>query len=1163
MTCHFCRLLALAVATLNFAAAEPVTAPTPMVAMINAEANTWRADFLGYNQFRQDLLKQGMNADLVTYPFRLDDLKQFHVLLYELREEFQLGALDDPRIQAQIAAERKVLTQYVQAGGGLVLLITGVRYPQDVCEAYYNQVLQDFGLKLMHEGIWDSATAFKAPGTLAYNAQEFFMTGNIQPHPVTLGITRLAFPKFTHSTLTGAEAVAYDPNWQVLVAGEPTAKSFFVDPISNDMNDQKPATYANAPPLVAVRSLGQGRVFAYAIPPIYSTFNWNNPLWPQIAEKNGNVAAGQPSQGHQLLVNGLRWAAEPALTIAGLGARQVPVDAPAVAWPAEIAIPRPAGQPASFPPATPVAPQRGIIGVHTACSDGTGTPAEFAAAAVTAGLKFIIFSEALETLTPEKWQALVKDCETIRNQGQLYACPGFEYSDVNGLRWAIWGERVIYPTDKFRGPDGKTIFRDGDLEVQSNFAARMLLTYDKLPGDPANLWWFYRLPIFVYDGTQLVADHRAQYQFALQDARILPVACFTRLRSPPEVAAAAGLCTLNFPAGVNLRDQLNTRCATLGSPSFVSQGGAGGPQIEVFSVANSQADDNLYKTAGTQRARAYFRVYSPVGIREVLVNDGTQGPARRYLAGGARDFWHEFTITHDRQRELSLEVTDTQDRRAVWSQIRIYSYKQGMIRCGDNLNMLGSTPILCHPDRHELPHFAVFENWNLLTVQGFDTGAGVLTQPSGHLGNWDVHTRAGNQGTQYLPRQPFDGGFRSVQMPTRMPMSSMEISLWDVKNERRVRWLEPHVSMGPFLPVDDELPYATREVRVYLLRSRLDYFTTWAHRRPHEGAEAYQGAVFLHTGVVRFKQDLTLSTALPVPLEKVWLKGGSQYGIADTFMFSKPDLTTQTVKIGPEDRVDYRGDLPRGGFITAGPTDIGVLAIIPVTPNLRFDTYTSKTGPTTLDYQFTVGLGRDGQQVKAGEELRYAYLTVTLPNKVPATPESFAGIAESFGLREGGYPTVKADVGTQESTEVFYRADAQNHEFQAEFGPGPMIVNRPFRIDGLVDNGSAAVYLLAGNKRLERFRFIPVQDGAGLFQQNLDQGGKLWVGNLFLADAPRLKLSPVLYGLTPEEKPFLEIHNPTDQEITATITSPPHTPRFAGFSQKITVPPGADVRLPL
>ncbi|HEY3398277.1 MAG TPA: hypothetical protein VGM19_11550 [Armatimonadota bacterium] len=1158
---YLCLLLVVAALLAGVSLAS--AAGGPVVAMINAEADTWRADFLGYNQFRADLVKQGMNADLITYPFRPADLSQFHALLYELREEFQLGALDDPRVQAQIAAERATLEAYVKSGGGLVLLLTGVRYPQDPCEQYYNQVFAGMGIKLMHEGIWDPATAFKAPGTLAYAAQDFFTTTNLKPHAVTQGVTRLAFPKFTHSQLTGAEAVAYDNNWQVLVSGEPTAKSFFVDPISNEMNDQQPATYTTAPPLVAVRQFGLGRIFTYAIPPIYSTLNWNNPLWPQVAEKNGNVAANQPSQGHQLLVNALRWVCEPALQVPTLGGRQIPTTAPPIVWPAELQIPRPPGSPATGQPGTPAAPQRGIIGVHTSYSDGKGTPADYAQAALAAGLKFVIFSEALESLTPEKWQALVKDCETIRAQGQIYACPGYEYSDTSGLRWAMWGERVIYPLEKDWGPDGKSIFRDGDLEGQCNYPAKMLLNYDQLPGDPANLWWFYRLPIFVYDGGQLVADNRAQYQFALQDARLLPVACFTRTRSPREVATAAGLCTLNFPAGVNLRDELNTRCCSYNSPSFVSQGGAAGPQIEVFSVSNSQADSNLYKTAGTQRARVYFRVYSPVGLREVVVTDGTQGPARRYLLSGARDFSHEFAINHDRQHELSLEVTDNQGRRAVWSQIRLYSYKQGLYRCGDNLNMLGSTPVLCHPDRHELPHFPVFENWNLLTVQGFDTGAGVLTQPSGHLGTWELYTKAGSQGIFYGPKLPGDSGFRGLQMPTRMPMSSMEVSLWDVKNERTVRWPLAEVVLGPFLPVDKDLPYATREVRDYLLRSRLDYFTTWDHRRPHEGAEAYQGDVLLHTGVIKFKQDATLSGTLPISLDKVWVKGGSAYGIADTFMFSNPDLSPRVIKIGPDDRVEYSGDLPRGGFLTAGPTDIGVDVFLPVSNNLRFNTYTSSTGATKLDYTYFLGTGRDGQQVKAGEEIRYAYLTIALPSKVPATPENLTKIAQSFGLQPGGYPTVKTDFGAPEATEVFYSAAAQNHEYQATFGPGPMILNRPFWIDGLENNGTAAVYLLEGDPLLARFRFIPVQDGAGLFQQNLDKGGKLWVGNMFLADNPQLKLTPVLNGLNADEKPFLEIHNPTDQEITATITSPPHTPKFAGFTKKVTVPAGSDLRVPL
>ena len=59
------------------------------------------------------------------------------------------------------------------------------------------------------------------------------------------------------------------------------------------------------------------------MPPIYSTLNYNHPLWPQIAEKNGDVAKGEPSFGGKLLFNALRWAGEPSQKIAGFGGRDI------------------------------------------------------------------------------------------------------------------------------------------------------------------------------------------------------------------------------------------------------------------------------------------------------------------------------------------------------------------------------------------------------------------------------------------------------------------------------------------------------------------------------------------------------------------------------------------------------------------------------------------------------------------------------------------------------------------------------------------------------------------------------------------------------------------------------------------------------------------------
>jgi hypothetical protein len=503
----------------------------------------------------------------------------------------------------------------------------------------------------------------------------------------------------------------------------------------------------------------------------------------------------------------------------------------------------------------------------------------------------------------------------------------------------------------------------------------------------------------------------------------------------------------------------------------------------------------------------------------------------------------------------------------------LYSYKQGFYRCGDNLNMLGSTPTLAHPDRHDLPHWAVFEDWNLLTIQGFDTGSGVLTQPQGHLAHFGVNTDKGWEGVHYVPKVPFDDGGRVPQTPNRFALAGNEISIWDTNQTRNVKIQENNIAVGPFLPADEEFPYATIQHRIYLLRSRLNYYTTWDHRRPHEGAEDYQGDIFVHEGVVKFKQEVTLRGSIPISMEQINLKGASAAHLGDTFVVTDAGQGRVEIKFAGQKRSDS-GAIAAGGYVYGGPTDAGILALVPDMEGMRYQLYTSSADPQKLDWQVFLGIGKDGQQMKAGDELPFRYLCVTLPARVKDPEAALQRMAASFGLTAPGYES-KVEIGTLESQDVFFTGQAQGHEFQASFGPWPMILNRPFRIRGLEENGTAALYVLPGAPagsltgyaaqldREHRFRFVPVVGGEAYFQQFTDPGARLWVGNVFYADNPALKLSLVMDGLTDAEKPFLEVHNPTDAAITATIQAPPHTPLFAGFSQKTTIPAGASVRLAL
>ena len=1131
-----------------------------LVGVPNPESEQRRAEFLNYDPFRLDLLQQQLPADLFPAPVTIEGMKQFNTVLYVCGEESMSRSLDDPAVQKSLVAQRAALGEYVRAGGGLVILVTGVRYPKDTTEQWYNALFADFGFKILHEGVWDAATSFTAPGTPSYGAQLFFSTTNITPHPVTQGVARICQPHYAHSKLTGCEGIAYDQNWTVVVAGEQTAKSYKCDPLTNDMSDTEGGTYPAAPPMAAVRPYGQGRVFVWSIHGIYSVDNYGNPLWPQIAETRGDVAKQEPSFGHQLLLNALRWTGQPSTGLAGFGGRVIPDKVEPVQFPVSVEV-GPNGHAgwmtrAAKPPA-PVAPGRGIIGAHTAYSDGQGTVREYAAVAVAAGLSWIVFTESLESLTADKLAGLVQDCAQVSAERKIYCVPGFEYNDVNGCRWAIYGEKVIFPGANLRTEDGTRILADGALEGDCNYPPRMLLTYDKLPGDPENMWWYYRMPVWIYDEGKLVADNLDKYLLAAQDLDELPASCFTRIHTPAAVADAAGLCTTNLYGAP--RALLDTRCATWSENSSVSQGGAGGPQIETFSLRSGGG--NYYLTDGMQRMRGYFRCYAAAGLKEIKIYDGTSGVVRRYLPGGIQDCWCEFEMAFDRQHYLVLEATDTAGRRAVWTELRVFSYKQGFFRCGDNLNLLSSTPTVAHPDRHEIPMWPLFEDHDVKALHGFDTGSGVLTQPQG----WNllrIITTDGQEGGSYGPKSHDDLGVRILQVPGRFPLAGPEINVWTMHSENTVKMLWPSPAEGPFMPIDKPLPYANVDWRVTLLRSRLNYMTTWDHRRAHEGSVDYRGDIFLHQVRLTFTKDVTLKGKRPIQLIQIGLNGATAANLADHFAVVDKDKGLVEVKLAAGDKMVLQGAIQKYGYVTGYPTDAGALALVPLTEGFSYATYVSTNTPESLVWSVEIALGQDGQKFKAGDTLDFSFLAVTIPAKVTDVKQALADVAADYGLTQNGY-SYTLDTGKLVDMTALFTVQAENHEVVASFAPQAMMVDRPFRITGLEDNGCAAVYVVEGPAREQHYRYVPVLEGAALFQQYVDSGVKIWAGNVFYADNPALKLTLVADGLTADEKPFLEIHNPTDQAVTATIQSPQHAPKYGGFNRKVEVPAGNDVKVAL
>ncbi|HUS80328.1 MAG TPA: hypothetical protein VM283_03605, partial [Armatimonadota bacterium] len=972
--------------------------------------------------------------------------------------------------------------------------------------------------------------------------------------PITEGVSRVYLPTF-RGTQPAAEALKYSDDWTVVLSGGPGAKSYFVGH-DNVLNLDREATYTTSPPIAAVRDLGKGRIFVYAVPYRNLLLNYHNPVWPDISEEVGDVEGGHPSDSMKLAVNALKWLAEPSSGDPAFGTYEPepykPIEyAAAVEWDG-----------AEFPAPTPGV--RGLVGAHTSYTDGEGTVAEYAAAAQAAGLAFVVFTDPLEMLTEAEFARLGEDCAAA-STGDFYACPGVEYTDSLGIRWAAWGEKVIYPqaTMPFRGQDysyfdGKTLHLTGKYAMDNAYGPNVIVGTDALHksgAQMANLWWFFRFAPLVYEGDRLVEDDYDDFLYTLRDLRWMCLSSFTRVRRPSELAAAADACCTVLPQADQVREWCNSRCGTYHpayGKSYVTQG----PRINQWWAINSQMENPWDQTRGAQRARLKFTVSSDAGIRDVVIHDANFGVVRRFAGNGATELSREFEMVHDKQHYLALVVTDTQGRRAIGNYWLLYCYKSGLYRCGDNLNTLGSAAVLLHPDRHQrLMLHKTFEDVAKVTVRGFDTGSGIASQPSVF-----PHQLMETPDGAY-PREwgTMVAGVLDVPMASYdVSVASMDMSSLAPRYEYGGRTTP---ALGGILPVVGDSEYMEWSETAYVLRSRVNYFTAWNQRRWYEGARDYRGGLIWHEGRLRIRKDIDLKAGISIPLFCIQPPGGAAYQTGDNLFVLDAQRGPMHWQVTTQDDppTDCAGTVGAGGYLGVMPTDVGYFAFWPGTGSPYMysgGNWSQRRG----DGRVYVGFGDpQGGVMKAGTEFDYRFLFGTI-NDHTISADLMADQAAAYNLDggRGGYP-FDVKVGRFVDGQFFFTAEAEGGECVADLGPREMVCDLPLRIRGIEDNGCAAVWV----DGQDFFRFVAVSDGAAWLQQRIDPAVHLWVGNVFLCDRKDVKMTLVVDGQAEGKPPVLEVHNPGDAPVQARVWSPPHTPVFGGRELTVDLPVGDSVLVEL
>ncbi len=824
-------------------------ADAPVVGFLRVDADKYFAEEQNHDPFAKRVLApNGFGFGLAEWrefwggraePSRtLDLLRQFNVVVIDT--PFDRSIREVGKNQRQTAAvARQALEAYIAEGGGVLVVLQAVRYPGDMDQDYANLVLEGLGVEMLHEGIFDPQSSFQTPIASIFPPEGFFRTENVAAgHPVTEGVGRLCLPQYHNGKTPGVVTPKLSADWQVLARGDESAQSYVVT--REHVTDYtQVGTYDKAPPIVAVRDFGRGRVVVFSVPARSIHTNYGVPGWNMVVETDGDVASGLRSDGARLVLNALRWLVEPSADDQDLGTFTTdPV--PPIRFPKSVE-----WDSREFP--APGRGVRGIIGARTALSDGTGTVAEHVAAAVAAGLSFIVFNEALEEMTEKELERLKAQCEAAGTD-DFYACPGVEFSDDMGNRWAIWGERVTFPQAQFDRAYGETdaerpVLKQWDGKVMHNpgqyweycaYPPNMLLTYRNLResgAHPANMWWFYRMPPYVYDGAELVEDQLAEWLYALRDVRHIGPASYTRATSPSQVGAAAQACATGGSSLAHVKDWLNTRCGNFLHPAdpYVT----GGPTVEQWAAINAQ-HDLPFEVRGKQRARLRFQVSSPDGIREVLVHNCDYGVVRRFLGNGETTFAQEFNVLHDRDHTLTLEVIDGQGRRAISDKRFLWSYKMSLQRCGDNLNFLNGVGLCWHPDRNEmLPLAQMYQGMPVESIGGYDSAARLARQSSlGTRAMAIVRTRELNQ----YPMHREHGILRKI---LDVVLPGNDVKICDMEMGPLV---EPFDTLTRDTPARTSVPRVvddndlfTRDHRSYYLQNRTNMYVTWDHRRAREG----------------------------------------------------------------------------------------------------------------------------------------------------------------------------------------------------------------------------------------------------------------------------------------------------------------------------------------
>ncbi len=1091
-----------------------------------------------------------------------DEARQYHAIV-----SVGLGQANaDGTLPETVTTTLETLRRFLDEGGGVLLLLN---FGQMAAEAPpQEEFLKPLGLTpLFGETPSDSdttvSTAWRVP---------FAYTDAIQPGPVTERVAGLWYP--VPAMRIGAQnhttSFAADGSWEVAVQGSATSATHRRASLNDNIADlSAPGTHTARVPLVATRTVGRGRLMVVGVTAEYLIGAHANTTLEGIVLERG--LRDRPSGGYRLLENGLRWLTAPARENSNLGGAQG--DPALLADPHQAAVGTPYAWPAelAFPAVEPA--YAGVIGARTVYSSGRATPEQWVAAARAQGLSFLVFLEDFPSLSAEEFNQLKADCERLSSP-DFAAIPGFTIDDEVGNHYFYFGPAFPYPDASFLSEDGR-VLRSRDRELSQTdphipgqlamttldyayttcafklTAGNYLFSQDAAPFADFFSDWNATAVVTVRDG-QLLEDATGDY-LRLVDSGQGPQPLALHLMSDPaQLAASPWRTVLRLPeAGGNLiagkleaasklRDYFSLWHFYPDNPSKISV--SSGPQIESWAYVGprdyegSSPGDFVWQN---YRWVLRGRVTSPVGLREVVVYDGPR-VFRRYRPDAPDDRVLEFTLdlTHDQQHNLVIVATDTQGGKAISGEQWDRNHRAEEFMCSDRNNQLSYG-------------YTVRQDGTWLMTGGNQT----LATPNKRVANSNISPSGTFRNDPRLGAPAFDGAaggepevFASVlpegtPEPVQVPDVSESLRLMHsgdvhIGESRR----EHSFSDGIAVHNVWHTLWRTSPARDYTLTQRNHFFQI----DPESPLAVFLWQLDFH--LLRDLPSQSFHVGHMYPGEaRLWVYRDSAGGVraGNWEESARSEERYLTADLGPGSYAAFL-DSPLGGAAVFPLTD-GLQVIAPL--------------PRRNRCEFVLDPRRAPQ--RQGESGRVELLLVGIPRLTDLTrrlPAASTEVVErfyrDFGL-DGGKTGYTADLtaGTLTGQRYILAVDGSAEQCLSGRLTGNLVSSLPVTVSGLHDHWSAYLY----DRERKQARPVGMFEGKAWATVCLRGALDLFVGHPVTATSPELTLQVTQTG---DNSWRVEIHNPTDAAITATVQVNPRFDPLAAkgvAAEQLTVPAGGSV----